>query len=136
MLVAHGGNYTHLNEPFVHLELLGRSDVLSEETALLVDSGFNGLLMISRSKAAALGWHIPEQKVNIRFGDGTEVEAVKTFGYIRFIGKLLQIEVIVVLEKLIFSSDVSIEGYIGIGLLKGSRIDFGQDEFHISAYEG
>lgn len=131
-----GGVYSPLDQPLVQIELVGRSDILNERKAFLVDSGFNGSMLIPLSIVIALGWPKTERMVSIAYGGGTPARVMKTRGYVRIFGELREIEVLALTQTSREQADSEIEGYIGMGLLKGSRIDFGQINFRISVIEG
>jgi predicted aspartyl protease len=136
MSEEHGGTYSPLNQPLVHIELVGRSDILTEKRAFLVDSGFNGSMLIPLSIVIALGWPKTDKMGSVIYGGGTPARVMKTRGYVRIFGNLREIEVLALIQAFREQTSSEIEGYIGMGLLKGSRIDFGQINFRISVFEG
>jgi predicted aspartyl protease len=131
------GFYSDLNEPLINIELLGKTDILTENRLFLIDSGFNGSMLVSKSLVKAMGWPMTDLQDHIIYGGGQKAETMQTFGYIRLLGKIIQINVLAVTSQASRSpSGSEIVGYIGMGLLKGSRIDFKHNEFHISTLEG
>jgi predicted aspartyl protease len=132
---THLGTYTHRSEPVVHLELVGRTDSLTEQKAFLVDSGFNGAMMVPLSVVIALGWKKTNSFDKVNYGGGEPSRVMKTRGRVHFAGKLCEIDILATMHASRYDAQVEIEGCIGMGILKGSRIDFGLCEFKISVLE-
>lgn len=136
MSEVHEGYYTELDEPLVQIELIGHASVPAQMRTLLVDSGFNRELLIPLSVAMALGWPVTQSICSVKFAGGESVNVMETRGYVRFLGKLRQISVLAITEATRSDTRSEIDGYIGMGLLKGSRLNFGRHQLNISAFEG
>jgi predicted aspartyl protease len=137
MFETQQGFYSDRNEPIVHVELIGRSDVSKEHHPFLVDSGFNGSMLVPISLVKAMGWQITDVKDSVAYGGGKADDIVKAFGYVRFNGNLRQIDVLANTSKVTANNTKSeIVGYIGMGLLKDTSINFGKHDFNITTYEG
>ncbi len=133
---THLGTYTPLSEPVVHLKLVGRKDSLTEQKPFLVDSGFNGAMMVPLSVVIALGWAKTSSFGKVNYGGGEPETVMKTRGYVHFAGKLCEIDILATMQASRYDARAEIEGCIGMGILRGSRIDFGQSDFRISVLEG
>jgi predicted aspartyl protease len=102
----------------------------------LVDSGFNGAMMVPLSIVIALGWAKTNSFDEVSYGGGKPATVMRTRGYVQFAGKLREIDVLATMQSSRYDSQAEIEGCIGMGMLRGSRIDFGLGQFKISTLEG
>lgn len=125
------GEYSLLLEPHAVIDLLNISNN-QRSCRLQVNTAYNGELVISLDVALELGWCEIIRNTNFGLADGSETSGISVFGSLVWFGQIKQVNVLVI--DLEISS--GIEGYIGMGLLKGSRIDFKHSEFYISALEG
>jgi len=123
------GWYNELGEPLVTLQLhIADDDYLPIE--VLVDTGFNrGLLLFAGEARAARLPPTRSASAKLYLADGSPCSARSTFGYIRWMGELKEIEVLVV-EHDRGERDKCL---IGMELLKHTDILFGPDDFHIHA---
>ena len=83
-----------------------------------------------------MGWPMHGRRTKVTFGGGQTAEALETRGYIRLFGHIREVTVLALTDGTSLQKNNDISGYIGMSLLKGSRIDFGRSEFKISALEG
>jgi hypothetical protein len=125
------GDYSPFFEPYTEINLLNISNN-QKSYRLQVNTAYNGDLIISVDAALELGWCETTKKTNFGLADGSETSGISVFGSLVWLGQIRQVNVLVI-ELEVLSG---IEGHIGMGLLKSSRIDFGKNDFNITTLEG
>ena len=122
------GYYSELGEPLLDLPLHVRDETFLTLT-VVVDTGFNRGLLIFKSEAEQAELP-PVRRVSadrMRLADGTVHPITPTFGYVRWLGGLQEIEVAVVRAD----RGERDRCLIGMEFLRGTDILLGQEAFAI-----
>jgi hypothetical protein len=117
----------------VLIDLIRKNLTACELQLFQIHSAYNGDLVVNVGLAVELGWDFIPRVENVEDNIGGNGNSLSTTGSISWLDEVRPVHALV-LDDSEFSN--GIQGYIGMGLLKGTRLEFDQQRFNISAYEG
>jgi predicted aspartyl protease len=129
MVSIERGSYSELGEPLLVLNLhIREEEYLPLE--VVVDTGFNRSMLVFEDDAARANLP-PSRNVTSKayLADGSDCPTVATFGYLKWLGRLEQVEILVV-AKTRSRRDRCL---IGMELLRGTDILLREDGFDVQS---
>ena len=114
------GRTDHLGRPVIRIEA-GDESILA-----LVDTGFNGELMMSETDARMLGFTILERTIHVKLAAEQSEEVLQAIGSIDWMGKERRVSVLVTTDCSVLRRDDDPVAMIGTALLTPHllKIDF------------
>lgn len=123
------GWYSDLNEPFLSLNLQVAEEKF-HALDVVVDTGFNRSLLIYEEDALAAALPPSRSVVSKMYlADGSQCKATRTFGYLKWLGQLQEVEILVVKG----SRGPRDHCLIGMEMLRGNDILLREAGFEVQA---
>jgi hypothetical protein len=133
------GHYSDTGLPLIELPLHVRDETFLD-LLVIIDSGFNRTLVLNESAAKAANLP-PSQRFDqtLYTADGSPWPARITTGYVKWLGSLRQIDVLVVEDdpgRAQRNRREPERGFLGMDLLRGTNLLLGASTIEISLAEG
>jgi len=105
------GRIDHMGRPIIGLH------IKDESVLVMVDTGFNGQLMMNETGARIFGFSVMKSKSEIVLADDQKQSVLEGFGYLRWFGQLREVSLFITEDQHIVRRDDDPIAIIGTELL-------------------
>ena len=120
------GHYSDAGLPVVDLRVLGRES-LTYSIEAIVDTGFNGTVLVFEADARAMGWAQTSRFHDVFLADGSACRAYWTTAHLSWFGEKRAWDVLVIPKERPRSGNC----LVGMGLLRGTSVLLGGSKVEV-----